>query len=336
MSSDQTPLLPLRPAARIEPSSPDAPTRIIIRAAINFLLAISAEGIRTYGSLPRAIFLTAIVVANVQHITRSAVRTWRYGGLDQIPPDSERRPISILGLSQSLERPFETTRAHVKALIRDGLCVSTAKGVIVPSEVLLSEKVAASEAARWDVFWTMIGELKSLDYNFETVIGHGAQASSLVVEEGFHRPLPTESLQRIVSRVIAEFYVSSAVGANGPPRHDWVTGQVLIGFMSLNSAAWSLKAEMAWRYSTSDTPPPDHVRTPASIADVARLTGLGKELVRRKAHELVEAGRMQPVGRGYLIDMGYMQGPESQAGGSAIVTAFYRMIYDLTALGVRL
>ena len=150
---NETLIQPLRQGGRVDPTSPTAPTRIIIRAACNFLVAISAEGGRTFGNITRSVILTAITVANVQHITRSAIRTWRYAGLDQIPPDSERRPVSILGLSQSLQKPFETTRAHVNALIREGLCIKAAGGVIVPSELLLTEKVAALEAARWETFW---------------------------------------------------------------------------------------------------------------------------------------------------------------------------------------
>ena len=327
---------PPRQGGRIDPTSPAAPARIIIRAACDFLLAISVEGGRAFGSIPRAVFLTAIAVANVQHITRSAVRTWRYAGLDQIPPDSERRPVSILGLSQSLQKPFETTRAHVNALIQEGLCIKTAGGVIVPSEVLLTAKVAALEAARWETFWKMITDLRSLDYDFSTVAGDVAKSSALVVEEDFHQPSLTQPPRRLVSRVISEFYLYATVEANAPQGDDWVRGQVYIGFVILNSAGWSLKAEHAWRYSRVDTPPPDHIRTPASIADVARLTGLGKELVRRKAHELIDAGRLDRTPDGLLVSMDYIQGPQNRAGGAALVAAFYRMIYDLTALGIQL
>ena len=35
-----------------------------------------------------------------------------------------------------------------------------------------------------------------------------------------------------------------------------------------------------------------------------------------------------------LLSMDYMQGPESRAGAAALIRAFYRMIYDLNALGV--
>lgn len=327
---------PLGHSGRIDPTSPDVPTRVIIRAAVDFLLVGLAEGVRSYGSLRRGMFMTAIGVANVQPITRSAVRTWRYARLDQIPPDSDRRPVSILSLSQSLAKPFETTRAHVNALARDGLCVKTAGGVIVPSEVLLSERVATSEAVLWEAFWAMIAKLRSLDYDFSTIVGDSVKSSALVVEDNFEAPAQLQPPRRLVSRVVSEFYLNAIIEGTAPHREDWVISAVSSAVMAINSEAWSLKAEQAWRYDRADTPPPDHLRTPASIADIARVTALGKELVRRKLHELVEAGRVVRTADGFLINMDYMQGPESRAGGVAVVTAFYRMIYDLTALGVQL
>ena len=298
---------------RIEPTSPAVPTRIIVRAACDFLLVGLAEGVRNYGSLRRAVFMTAIVVANVQHITRSAVRTWRYARLDQIPPDSERRPVSILSLSQSLRKPFETTRAHVNALIGDGLCVKAATGVFVPTAVLLSDKIAASDAVLWDAFWEMIGKLRALGYDFSGVLGDASAASELVIDGDFEAGEPAGPPRRLMSRILSEFYLNAIVEATAPHQEDWVISTVSSAVMTLNSAAWTDKANEAWRYATADTPPPDHMRTPASITEVSRLTGLGKELVRRKLLELIAAGRVVRTGEGFLIDMDYMQGPESRA-----------------------
>ncbi|WP_298163340.1 hypothetical protein [Brevundimonas sp.] len=324
------------PAGRIDPDSPEAPSRVISRAGCEFLLAISAEGIRTFGSLPRAIFFKAIVTANVQHITRSAVRTWRYARLDQIAPESERRPVSILGLAQSLHRPFETTRENVNALIGEGLVVKKEGGVIVPTEVLLSDLVVAMDDRLWRSFCEMIASLKSLNFDFSVVLGEAVESSAVVIQDHFMPSLSTRSPRRLVSRVISEFYLGSAVEANAQHGDDWVMGQVSTGFIMANSAAWRLDPEQAWLFSKAKSPMPDSLQAPASIAQVARLTGLGEKLVRRKAHDLVDAGRLTRLRGGFLVSIDYMNGPEIRAGAAAIVSAFYRMIRDLKALGVRL
>ena len=323
-------------SARVDPTSAEVPTRIICRAACDFMLAGQADCVRSHGSLRRGFFMMAIGVANVQHITRAAVRTWRSTGPDQIPPDSERRPVSILSLSQSLRKPFETTRAHVNALVRDGLCVKSPAGVIVPAEVLRSEKIARSESVLWEAFWAMIASLRSLEFDFRAVVGDAAAPAPPIIEDPFRTSDQLPIPRPIVSRLICEFYLNAIVEATAAHKEDWVISTVSTAVMSHNSAAWALQAEESWRDSRADTPPPDSLRTPATITDVVRLTGMGKELVRRKLQELGDAGRVVRTPSGFLIDMDYMQGPESRAGGAAIVTAFYRMVYDLTALGVQL
>jgi len=113
-------------------------------------------------------------------------------------------------------------------------------------------------------------------------------------------------------------------------------GQVSTGFILLNSGAWRLKPEQAWLYSKSASAMPEALQSSASIAEVARLTSLGEKLVRRRAYELVEAGRLMRTASGFLVNIDYMNGPQIKAGAAAIVSAFYRMIYELNALGVRL
>lgn len=309
---------------------------MISRAGCEFSLAVSEAGIQAFGNLPRAIYFTAIVAANVQHVTRSAVHSWRYAGLDQILPDSERRPVSILGLAQSLKKPFETTRENVNALIRDGLVTKVDGGVIVPSAVIRSEAIMALEDRRWDIFCDMIAKLRALNFDFSVVLGEAADLSPLVVEDDFTPPTTSQLPRYLVSREIAEFYLSIAVDADAAHGDDWVTGQVSIGFILLNSAAWRLNPEHAWLYSKADSLMPESLQVTTTIAEVARLTGLGEKLVRRKAQYLLDGGRLMRAKGGFLVNIDYMNGPQIKAGAAAIVSAFYRLLYELTALGVRL
>jgi hypothetical protein len=321
---------------RIDPDAPEAPSRVISRAGCGFSLDISAEGIRAFGRLPPPIFLTAIVAANVQHIDRSAVHYWRYGKLDQIAPDNDRRPVSVLGLAQSLQMPFETTRENVNALIREGLVIKTKGGVIVPLEVIQSEAMATLENRSWEIFCDMIAKLKALGFDFSVVLGESAASSALFLAEDFKPASNRQGLRRLISRVISEFYLRIAVEGNAAHGDDWVTGQVSIGFILLNSAAWRLNREEAWLYARADSRMPEALQVPASVTEVARVTGLGERLVRRKAKQLVATGRLTHSGRGFLVSIDYMNGPQIKTGATAIVSAFYRMIYDLNALGVRL
>jgi len=293
-----------------------------------------AEGVRSFGSPRRAVILAAIVVANVQHITRSAVRTWRYAGSDQIPPDSERRPVSVNSLALSVGLPFETVRGHINALIDEGLCIKTDLGIIVPNEVLTSAKVVASEQVVWDAFWSMIEELRLINFDFEAVRRRTDIQTALVLEPGF----PTDVGQpprRLISRVTAEFYVScilSGAAAYG----DWGAASVASVVMVANAEQLAQDPQQAWLYSTQDAPPPDEIRRPVTIREVAQRLNMDRESVRRQFHVLVAQDKLIKVDGGYLSNMKFLQTPEVLKSGMDMVTAFYRMIYDLTALGVRL
>lgn len=72
------------------------------------------------GDFVRGLVFFAIVRASVAHLNASGALNERApGGLF---PDALRRPVSILGVSQFLSIPYETTRRHVTRLVEDGYC----------------------------------------------------------------------------------------------------------------------------------------------------------------------------------------------------------------------
>ncbi len=93
------------------------------------------------GELIRGLILAAILDANVGHLTQQSADAEDLSGLDSVPPDELRIPISVSALARSLHMPYETTRRHVGKLIEDGACqrVSDA-GVIVPASWIVTRK----------------------------------------------------------------------------------------------------------------------------------------------------------------------------------------------------
>ena len=81
----------------------------------------------------------AIIAANTAHLTNIKDERRRFDGMDELPPDSARRPVSVRGLAASIGMPFETCRRHVNRLIADGYCRRANGGLIVPAEVIASE-----------------------------------------------------------------------------------------------------------------------------------------------------------------------------------------------------
>jgi hypothetical protein len=88
------------------------------------------------GELLTGLVSLAIVQANVAHIDFGGPN--EFDGLDTVPPDSMRRPVSVLAVSASLGLPYETTRRHVAKLIKFGQCRRVKGGVVVPAATLIN------------------------------------------------------------------------------------------------------------------------------------------------------------------------------------------------------
>lgn len=118
------------------PRSIDAPRNlnkeqvVIVLASIRILLA-AMEVLRDLfdGDLTTGLVFTAIRAANVKHITNTAP-----GANRDILPDSDRRPVSMMAISNSMKLPYETIRRHTAKLMKQGKCVRVGrKGLVAPA-----------------------------------------------------------------------------------------------------------------------------------------------------------------------------------------------------------
>jgi hypothetical protein len=108
-----------------------AKARVVDRLATeHFLRTARRLSDQAGGNLFRGLALRAIVAANVGHIDQQPETSARYAALNQAPPDELRRPVSVLAIAGSLGLPYETTRRHVAALIREGACVRVKGGIV--------------------------------------------------------------------------------------------------------------------------------------------------------------------------------------------------------------
>ena len=107
------------------------------RALLRVSMELIMRGVDTIGHLHGGDFLsgmiyTAIWTANVRHITCSGDNL-KYGGMNQLPPDELRRPVTVNAIAGSLRLPYETTRRYVGSLVRSGRAVRIdGEGVIIP------------------------------------------------------------------------------------------------------------------------------------------------------------------------------------------------------------
>jgi hypothetical protein len=128
--------------------TPDAPVnrlRRIARSTNRFhlrtaeILADAADG-----DLVRGIVFLGVIQANIQALNTDLDLSLQYAGVDDIPPDALRRPISVYALAQSLDLPYETTRRYVQKLIEDGRCLREPSGIVVTGAVLAQPAMIAA------------------------------------------------------------------------------------------------------------------------------------------------------------------------------------------------
>jgi DNA-binding transcriptional ArsR family regulator len=122
-------------AVGVEAPSP-APSRAgvdvrrqVLRLTINmFLEAVEVLMARLGLDLVHTLLYITIVQANVRHISENPDLTAAYSGLQDIPPDEERHPVSVYAVAREMGLPYETARRHVRRMTDAGLLARDAGG----------------------------------------------------------------------------------------------------------------------------------------------------------------------------------------------------------------
>ena len=135
---------------------PHGEQAIVVVAAIRVLLAaLKALRVAFDGDLMSGLVFSAIRTANVKHITNKAPAANR-----DILPDADRRPVSILAISNSMALPYESIRRHTRKLIERGKCVRVGhNGVIVPASTF--HKMTAESRMVVELVFSFMGELRA-------------------------------------------------------------------------------------------------------------------------------------------------------------------------------
>ena len=94
----------------------------------------------TDGDLILSLIFRAIIAANIDHLDKNLAAGPQFGGIDDLPPDNLRRPVSVLAIADSLGLSYETVRRHVLKLMEAGRCVRVKGGVVVPVSALRCEE----------------------------------------------------------------------------------------------------------------------------------------------------------------------------------------------------
>ena len=108
--------------------------RLIVRIMAQQLLGLLAECAEGSGEdMIAFLVFTGVWAANTEHL--SPRPSLRYAQLDDIPPDSLRRPIRQDDLAERLRIPRSIVAVYVRDMLAKGVIEETETGLVVPRAV---------------------------------------------------------------------------------------------------------------------------------------------------------------------------------------------------------
>lgn len=228
-----------------------------------------------------SVFLS-IQSANLAHLPYRRA-DGRPAGLDV--GDDERRPVSMLSVASAIGLPYQTARGRLPVLESKGLVRRTAAGMVTPAEALATPPMLALQQGDRDALAQVIAALLAVGYPLP---------GRLTVSKMERLP------PALAARLLLDFTLRSMerlVRMHG----DIVNGTIVAAVISANIRHLMADPDFAQRYADHDQPPPDSLRRPIPLRQLAREIDLPFETVRRRVHALEAAGEIVALPAGLIV-----------------------------------
>ena len=221
-----------------------------------------------------ALLVAGVLSANSEGIDQNPADLRRFrepGGV----PDEVRRPINVLSVALSLGVPRETARVKIAALLDRGILVKLDKGVILSSEVILSEPFMAAMS----LFLRAIAEF---------VAGLSAIEACGVLE-GDRMANPPWSVGGVATRLVTAHVLRGIDHAQQVnPDVNLTTRYIHLALAHLTGSALRILPTIPQDGGRLSELKPN--LRPVSIAELARFTRLDDETIRRQIDRLEVTG----------------------------------------------
>lgn len=173
---------------RVVSTTADAPLQVARLSTDYFLDTVRAmtEGMNV--DMVSALVLHAIGQMNTVGVRRDPGLGSAFGGLEDVPPDDLRKPISVYSVSRFLRLPYETTRRTCLWLAELGLVNRNEDGAwTVPTEVFASPSMMAAFARLAALTQTYLDQLAEY---------------GVAPRDAEHRRWPTETAQGAIALAV--------------------------------------------------------------------------------------------------------------------------------------
>ncbi len=301
-------------------SSP--PVRLVMRLLLEFMVSAMPDLARWHGNdLIRGIVFLAVAQANrprFSDLARSGLAPWTRG-------DAALKPVSVLSLSESLKLPYETARRRVLALVRDGLVVRVADGIVVPNAVIAGSGFESFADGAYAKFLRMLRGLRAVGFDFASL------RKGAVQTEDF--PLADEVPDRTIRHVVIDFILRIVECGLEAHENDLVRALIFSAVMSANARPYTADPQAAWDYATLAQSPPERERRPVTVTEVARLTGIPFETARRHVAVLLRDKDLVRVrGKGVINPLQSPRDALLHRSGALVMSRFVQFVGDLARL----
>ena len=258
----------------------------------------------------------AISRDNVRDVTILAQTSGAYAGMDDIPPDNLRRPVTVYALAKELGLPYETARRHANKLVTAGLATRSEEGLVIPAQVYGREGMLGSVELNWQETLRFIQALATYGVRSDAPAGTVAP-----------------DVRRQVLRVSVEFLLESLAMLMTAMDVDFLGALLCIAITRGNTQ--HLTEDPSVPYAGLAEVPPDHLRRPVSVYHLAKLLRLPYETTRRHVGQLEAATYLERApGGGLIVPMRVLAIPSLMSGVETNWQATMRYLTALAQLGV--
>ncbi len=229
------------------------------------------------------VFLT-ISRLNLVQFLRDQDLARKYAGLDQLPPDSSREPISVYSVARQIALPYETVRRHANKLVKLGLCSRVDGGGLIISRTFLESELAASMSERTlEIITAFVRNVGAVGLSFPST-----------------GPRPTD-VRHHVGRLNMKHFLTITEHLSKGMNLDLLAGLVLMAVITANTRQIRENQKLSLEFGMMDNVPPDSLRQPVSVYAIAKTLRLPYETTRRYIASLTEAGFCKRVPGGGIV-----------------------------------
>jgi len=188
----------------------------------------------------------------------------------------------------------------------------------------MRDEIVSAETAIVDILDETFRTLAAINFDLLALGGIESQSVS-------DKPAPT----RLIYWLVMEFVILST--PKFIPLFGSLTSCLMyMGVMSLNARRITHDADAAWSFSTMDAPPPDRLRAPVTLREIAEELNLNLLTVRRHVNTLIRSGDLKSVKGGFLVSMQSMQSDRLLSQSPQVAMHFIRLIRELDRIGYAL